>query len=182
VNDLHSVISAHPELLGIGIDQSAAIVVHGDSFFVVGGRVAIHDGKEHDGAPYYFLSSGQAFNLKSRSVDGPQTDAYPQTLTVTAASRTPSKSGIRTVGSGVLESRDNSQEPTKVQIECDVSLYSVGNNPYPARLGPHELQRFPDRKLDPNTERQIHCPYCAAMYLLAGMTGKSRPNGDDAAR
>jgi cyanophycinase len=120
--DLDAVISVHPQLLSIGIDQSAAIVAHGDSFFVVGGQVAIHDGREHNGAPYYFLSSGQAFNLKTRSVDGPQTDDYPLTLTVTAASRTPSKSGIRTVGSGVLGSRDNSQEPRKVQIECDVSL------------------------------------------------------------
>jgi cyanophycinase len=57
--DLDKVISVHPELLGIGIDQDAAIVVHGDSFFVVGGQVEIHDGKQHDAEPYYFLSSGK---------------------------------------------------------------------------------------------------------------------------
>ncbi len=58
--DLDPVIAAHPELLGIGIDQSAAIIVHGDTFFVVGGQVAIHDGKQHvGGASYYLLSSGQ---------------------------------------------------------------------------------------------------------------------------
>ena len=66
--DLDAVISAHPQLLGIGIDEGAAIVVHRDSFFVVGGRVTIHDGKQHDGASYYFLSSGQAFNLTTRAI------------------------------------------------------------------------------------------------------------------
>ncbi len=67
--DLDSVVSVHPELLGIGIDEHTAIVVHGDSFRVVGvGQVAIHDGKDHDGALYYFLSSGQTFNLKTRAV------------------------------------------------------------------------------------------------------------------
>jgi cyanophycinase len=153
VNDLHSVISAHPELLGIGIDQSAAIIVHGDSFFVVGGRVAIHDGKEHDGAPYYFLSSRQAFNLKTRSSDAPQTDEYPLALAVTAARRI-GKS--RTVGSGVLKSRDNSQEPIKVQIDCDVSLYSVGNNLYPARLGPRQI-KISTREINSDKLREFTC-------------------------
>lgn len=68
--DLDQVISAHPELLGIGIDQGAAIVVHGNVFTVMGGQVAIHDGKNHDGASYYFLSSGQTFDLKARSIAG----------------------------------------------------------------------------------------------------------------
>jgi len=154
VNDLHSVISAHSELLGIGIDQSAAIVVHGDSFFVVGGRVAIHDGKDHDGAPYYFLSSGQGFNLKTRSVDDPQTDEYPLTLAVTAANR---MGKSRTVGSGVLRSRDKSQEPAKVQIECDVSLYSMGNTLYPARLeGSHEI-RIKAREVNSDKLRELVC-------------------------
>ena len=29
------------------------------------------------------------------------------------------------------------------------------------------LQGFQDRKIDPNPERPIHCPYCAVTYLLA---------------
>jgi hypothetical protein len=28
------------------------------------------------------------------------------------------------------------------------------------------LQGFQDRKIDPNTERPIHCPYCAVTYLV----------------
>src|SRR5207253_8329145 len=45
--DLGAVISAHPELLGIGIDESAAIVVHRDAFFVVGGTVVLTECKLH---------------------------------------------------------------------------------------------------------------------------------------
>jgi cyanophycinase len=140
-NDLDSVVSAHPEILGIGIDQAAAIVVHGDSFFVVGGQVAVHDGRQHDGAAHYLLSSGQAFNLKARSAaDEPQTGHnYPLTLRVTAAERSGTKSGIKTIGSGVLESRDST--PVRIKMECEVNLYSVGRNLYPARLeGPHKMR------------------------------------------
>src|SRR5215470_8003318 len=67
-NDLASVISSHPELLGIGIDQSAAIVVQGDFFETMAGQVLIHDGKRHGDKGYYFLSPGQKFNLKTRTV------------------------------------------------------------------------------------------------------------------
>jgi cyanophycinase len=66
-NDLAEVIEKHPELLGIGIDEGTAIVVHGDSFEVIGnGRVTITDGNRNNGAPYYFLSPGQTFDLKQR--------------------------------------------------------------------------------------------------------------------
>jgi cyanophycinase len=62
-SDLDPVIAAHPGLLGIGIDESTAIVVHGDEFEVIGNsKVIIHDGKK----PFYFLSHGQKFNLKTR--------------------------------------------------------------------------------------------------------------------
>ncbi len=84
--DLDPVIAKHPDLLGIAIDQGAAIVVHGDSFFVVGGQVAIHDGKMHDGGLYYFLSSGQSYNLKSRSPE--VQEESPFVLRVITAERT----------------------------------------------------------------------------------------------
>lgn len=64
--DLDPVIVAHPELLGIGIDEGASIVVHGDSFEVAAGKVIIHDGKKHETGNYYFLSPGQTFNLATR--------------------------------------------------------------------------------------------------------------------
>lgn len=65
-HDLVTVIEKHPELLGLGIDEGAAILVHGNSFKVIGGQVAIYDGNRHNGALYYFLSPGQVFDLKQR--------------------------------------------------------------------------------------------------------------------
>ena len=65
-NDLAAVIAAHPQLLGIGIDQDAAILVHGNLFEVMGGKVLIHDGKKHGDKPYLTLSTGDKFNLKAR--------------------------------------------------------------------------------------------------------------------
>ncbi len=68
-HDLVQVIQMHPEVLGIGIDEGAAIVVHGDSFQVIGnGQVGIYDGQQHSGNYYYFVSSGQTFDLRQRSV------------------------------------------------------------------------------------------------------------------
>lgn len=66
-NDLDPVIATHPGLLGIGIDQEAAIIVHGDTFATVGGQVLIHDGKKHGDKGYYVLRPGQTFNLRTRT-------------------------------------------------------------------------------------------------------------------
>lgn len=65
-NDLDPVISSHAHLIGIGIDQEAAIVVHGDAFEVMQGQVLIHDGKKHGENMWYKLNPGQIFNLKLR--------------------------------------------------------------------------------------------------------------------
>jgi len=67
-HDLVTVIEKHAELLGIGIYEGAAIVVHGDSFEVIGGQVAIYDGNQHDGVFYYLLSAGQIFDLRRNSL------------------------------------------------------------------------------------------------------------------
>ncbi|SFN24268.1 cyanophycinase [Chitinophaga sp. YR627] len=79
--DLTGVIKAHPELLGIGIDESTAIVVQKDTFEVFGNSyVAIYDiahinGKEksptgeyNTDGPFYFLGRGQRFDLQQRRV------------------------------------------------------------------------------------------------------------------
>ena len=67
-NDLAEVIRVHPELLGIGLYESTAIVAQGDVFEVIGdGKVAITDGKERDGKKYYLLSAGERFDLKARA-------------------------------------------------------------------------------------------------------------------
>ncbi|MGH9768691.1 MAG: cyanophycinase [Blastocatellia bacterium] len=67
-NDLTEVIRVHPELLGIGLYESTAIVVQDNKFEVIGeGKVAITDGKERDGKNYYLLSAGERFDLKARA-------------------------------------------------------------------------------------------------------------------
>ncbi|HEY0648244.1 DUF695 domain-containing protein [Phenylobacterium sp.] len=65
-NHLKTVIDKHPDLLGIGIDQSTAIEVTRDRFKVLGvGHVFIHDGKKQpNGGFYSLLRPGEAFDLK----------------------------------------------------------------------------------------------------------------------
>jgi cyanophycinase len=67
--DLARVVAAHPELLGIGIDEGTAIVVRGNEFTVIGPSiVAITDGSMHAGQPYYALRRGARFDLATWSV------------------------------------------------------------------------------------------------------------------
>jgi cyanophycinase len=83
--DLLLIIEAHPELLGIGIDENTAIVVRGDNFEVIGqGYVAIYDAGSHledqpggRGGPFYFLSPGDSFNLKTREPFRPTRSEEP---------------------------------------------------------------------------------------------------------
>jgi cyanophycinase len=67
--DLIEVIEAHPELLGIGIDENTAIVVQGDEFEVIGASyVLIYDNESTvgDGGKFYFIPPGGRFNLATR--------------------------------------------------------------------------------------------------------------------
>ncbi|MES2374897.1 MAG: cyanophycinase [Bacteroidota bacterium] len=78
--DLLDVIKKYPDLLGIGLDESTAIVVQKDLFEVIGvSYVCIYDidqinGKLNPGmpnspsGPFYFLSKGQKFDLKLRRI------------------------------------------------------------------------------------------------------------------
>ena len=73
--DLVEIIETHPELLGIGLDENTAIVVHGDTFKVMGeGYVAIYDAavweKEttSNNGSFFLLSSGDVYNFKTRMV------------------------------------------------------------------------------------------------------------------
>jgi cyanophycinase len=66
-NDLAAVIKAHPDLLCLGLDQSTSITVHGDKLTVNGPkRVAVWDGKDHDGKGYYYLRTGDQLNTATR--------------------------------------------------------------------------------------------------------------------
>ena len=66
--ELVTIVDRYPKLLGIGIDEKAAIVVTGDRFQVIGkGRVAIYDNKKHGNNWYYWLQQGDFFDLRTRS-------------------------------------------------------------------------------------------------------------------
>src|ERR1039458_132362 len=66
-NDLAVVIKTHPELLGIGLDQGTSITVHADTVTVNGlGRVAVWDGKDHDGKGYRQLHAGDTLDTVTR--------------------------------------------------------------------------------------------------------------------
>ncbi len=68
--DLNQVTTRFPDLLGIGIDESTALVVHGDEFEVIGkSKVLIHDPRAPgtaEGKKYYTLSAGDRFDLDRR--------------------------------------------------------------------------------------------------------------------
>jgi len=88
--DILEILKVHPELLGIGLDENTAIVVHGDEFEVIGKSfVAVYDGtmcrfirdkkdwsverpeieKLPEGSErFYFLGAGRKYNLRERKV------------------------------------------------------------------------------------------------------------------
>ncbi len=72
-DDLVAVVEKHPLLLGIGIDESTAIVVEGDRFQVIGeSKVAIYEhGRKPDngGKRYYFLNPGDRYDLGKRTAN-----------------------------------------------------------------------------------------------------------------
>jgi cyanophycinase len=73
--DMLPVVEKHPELLGLGIDESTAVIVSAGSFEVAGpGRVAVYEA----GRSFYWLKSGDRFNLRTRQ---------PVNLQAAAASR-----------------------------------------------------------------------------------------------
>jgi cyanophycinase len=78
--DLLEIIEAHPEMLGIGLDEDTAIIVRGDEFEVMGqGYVAIYDSGRtvgHNGQ-FYLLAPGDHFNLRERQASRPGDDSEP---------------------------------------------------------------------------------------------------------
>ena len=78
--DLLEVIEAHPELLGIGIDEDTAIVVEGNRFEVIGqSYVAIYDSQRKvppDGR-FYFLAPGDRYDMGSREAWRPTVTDRP---------------------------------------------------------------------------------------------------------
>ena len=72
-NDLRPILDRFPALLGIGLSEGTAIVVHGDTFDVIGrGVVAVHDSTHGAaGAQAYFkLKAGDRYDMKGRRALG----------------------------------------------------------------------------------------------------------------
>ena len=66
--ELVNVVDAHPHILGIGIDDDAALLVRKNTFEVIGtGRVAIYDNVRRNGSWYYWLKPGDHFDLATWS-------------------------------------------------------------------------------------------------------------------
>jgi cyanophycinase len=67
------VIQKYPKLLGIGLSESTAIIVKGDTFEVMGAwKVAVHDNMRRYQPwekPYYVLSAGDVYNMKTRRTE-----------------------------------------------------------------------------------------------------------------
>lgn len=72
-DDLIPVIQKFPNLLGIGLSEGTAIVVKGDTFDVIGKwKVSIHDNTrvyQPWEKPYYVLSPGYVYNMKTRRIE-----------------------------------------------------------------------------------------------------------------
>jgi len=72
-DDLIPVIKKYPDLLGIGLSEATAIIVHGDRFEVMGAwKVAVHDNMrlyQPWEKPYYVLSAGDVYNMKTRKIE-----------------------------------------------------------------------------------------------------------------
>lgn len=79
--DLPDILKHHPELLGIGIDENTAIIVHGNQFEVIGESYVIvydrtfwsREGSELKNLPetanlFYFLRNGDSYDLLNRKV------------------------------------------------------------------------------------------------------------------
>ncbi len=79
--DLIEVMEAHPELLGIGLDENTALIVQGDNAEVLGASYAlIYDNRSQVGAyggPFYFLAPGDRFNLATREAMRPARSFRP---------------------------------------------------------------------------------------------------------
>lgn len=78
--DLQEVIKAHPDLLGVGLDEGTALVVQGDQGEIIGrGKAFVHNGRDgtDPGFPYRVLLPGDRFDLSTRQVTSRAADDTP---------------------------------------------------------------------------------------------------------
>jgi len=78
--DLVELVEAHPELLGIGIDENTALVVQRDQAEVIGASyVLVYDNQRTvaNGGKFYFLAPGDRFDLATREATRPARTQRP---------------------------------------------------------------------------------------------------------
>ena len=67
--DMLEVVARHPRLLGIGLDESTAIVVRGDTAQVIGrGRVAVYNSEPNRPKDFVWLTPGTRLDLNRRVI------------------------------------------------------------------------------------------------------------------
>jgi cyanophycinase len=86
--DMIGLINAHPQMLGIAMDENTAIIVHGDKFEVIGTSVVIIYDNQRQVPPekaegeetlnpvtgqFYFLRAGDTYDMKTRQAVRPGT-------------------------------------------------------------------------------------------------------------
>ena len=112
-DDLIPVVQRFPHLIGIGLSEGTAIVVQGDEFEVMGvWKVAVHDNTRSYQPwekPYFVLSSGDVFNMKTRSIVSRGNG--------TGCPATPTPTGWIEVSSELLDQYSGDYEPLTVARE-----------------------------------------------------------------
>ncbi|MGA2260838.1 MAG: cyanophycinase [Acidobacteriota bacterium] len=96
-DDLIPVIKKYPDLLGIGLSESTAIIVTGDKFEVMGAwKVAVHDNTrvyQPWEKPYYVLSAGDVYNMKTRKIEKYGNGTQPRAPSTPGSDTPPIKKG-----------------------------------------------------------------------------------------
>lgn len=90
--ELINVVDQRPELLGIGLEDEAGLIVVGDTAEVIGsGRAAVYDNVRHEQLWYYWLTPGDRLDLRARRVLGPapsdSREAFPPNPAAAAGGR-----------------------------------------------------------------------------------------------
>jgi cyanophycinase len=78
--DMLELMTVHPELLGIGLDEDTAIIVKGDRFEIVGSSyVLIYDTQATTGrdGTFYFLAPGDGYDMATRRATRPSRSSSP---------------------------------------------------------------------------------------------------------
>ncbi|MGE5244677.1 MAG: amidohydrolase family protein [Betaproteobacteria bacterium] len=141
-DDLEQVVAKHPELLGIGLDESTAIVVQGQQFEVIGrSKIAVHDGRTargRNGKKYFFMGPGERYDLTKLERIRPAavTERERPALAPSAGRRIVIAAGT------VLDGRGGVLHDTRVVVEND-RIVAIDPDAAPVDYDLHGLTIMP---------------------------------------